>query len=639
MVVQLKHALIAALLLVALGGAACGEKHETKDFDDALPEAGTRPVIYQLVLRLFSNVKNVNEWDGDLAVNGVGKFAHLDETALAALQELGVTHLWLTGLLQQATNTDYSHLASPQPADDPDILKGKAGSFYAIKDYFDVCPDYALDPDARLDEFSELVGRIHDAGLKVLIDFVPNHVARTYQSDVRPELDFGAADDATVFFSPQNNFFYLVDPPGQVLHLPEPAQWPRPAGADGTLETEDNDGDPPGDVPKATGNNQTAVELSEFDWYETIKLNYGFNFVTGETSYEPIPDTWQKMDDVLAYWQGLGVDGFRCDFAHYVPVEAWQYLIGGARERDGGVYFFAEAYQGDAPPGFTFENLLKAGFDAIYDDAAYDTLKGVFCCGHWANDLETILNGQSDYLKRHQLHYAENHDERRIASPVVAGDNPDGSGFGSYQAGRPVSALLYLLSTGPLLLFNGQEVGEEAAGAEGFGGDDGRTTIFDYWTMPRVAQWVNHYQFDGGQLEPGRRALRRWYADLIALAAQPGFATGDFYSLQYLNKDNWRYSSGQYVFSFLRYDTTAGAAWLVVANLSNINHGFDLRVARQAIGFMGFDAEHGKLVFQDVFDADKAPLTVAAKSSETKGIPIALTPYEVEIYAITWEAD
>ena len=642
MVVQLQHPLsrlIAALLLLLLA-TACGEKHETADFDQPPAASGDRVVIYQLVVRLWSNVKNVNQWDGDLITNGVGKFEHIDQAALDAIKELGVTHLWLTGVLQQATNTDYSYLDPPQPADDPDILKGKAGSFYAVKDYFDVCPDYALDPGDRLAEFAALVERAHQADLKVIIDFVPNHVARTYDSDVRPDLNFGANDDPTVFYAAQNNFFYLVDPPGQVLQLPEPSHWPRPAGADGTLASEDNDGDPPGDVPKATGNNQTLAELTENDWFETIKLNYGFDFVTGEYAYDPEPSTWRIMDEVLAYWQNLGVDGFRCDFAHWVPVEAWAYLVAAARARDPEVFFFAEAYQsGDAPPGFSFTNLLKVGFDAVYDDSSYDILKGVYCCGRWANDLEEALNQNGDFLTNHLLRYVENHDERRLASPVVEGENPDDSGCGSYQAGKPLAATLYLLGPGPILLFNGQEVGEEAAEAEGYGGDDGRTTIFDYWTMPRVAQWINNFAFDGGQLEPGRRELRQWYADLIALAKQPGFATGNFYSIQYVNKDNWRYSSGQYVYSFLRYDVDAGAAWLVLANYSNITHGFKLKIPADALINMGFAADSGTLYLADAFAPNKAPEVIAAKSVVKQGVDMELTPFGVEIYQITWEQD
>ena len=310
MVVQLEHVLIAGLLLASCKGGDGGT-------DPPPPDVEPRPVIYQLVVRTFGNTNGTNEWNGDMATNGVGKLVHVDERALAALGELGVTHVWLTGLLQQATNTDHS--GAGQPADDPDVLKGKAGSFYAVRDYYDVCPDYALDPARRMEELEALVDRIHAADMRVIIDLVPNHVARTYHSDIHPERDFGIDDDKSVFFSPSNNFFYLVDPPGQVLTLPEPSHWPRPEGGDGTVDAEDGE---PGDVPRVTGNNVTSPSPSESDWYETVKLNYGFDFTTGETAYDPVPDTWLKMDQIIAYWQEKGVDGFRCDFAHYVPVEA-----------------------------------------------------------------------------------------------------------------------------------------------------------------------------------------------------------------------------------------------------------------------------------------------------------------------------
>lgn len=637
MVVQFKQLLTALCLAMFFWVLifSCAEEHKTDTPGGSGEQPGDRAVIYQLVVRTFSNITATNQTDGDLYTNGVGKFAQIDDTALAALAELQVTHIWLTGVLQQATDTDYSFLDPPQPADDPDILKGRAGSFFAVKDYFDVCPDYALDPQNRLSEFVDLVDRIHEAGMKAIIDFVPNHVARTYDSDVKPELNFGAEDNASVFFTPQNNFFYLVDPPGQVLSIPEPTNWPRPSGADGTVETEDNDGNPPGDVPKATGNNQTSAILSEFDWYETVKLNYGFDFITGETYYEPIPDTWTKMDEVLAYWQGKGVDGFRCDFAHWVPVEAWQYLIDNARARDPQVYFFAEAYEsGDGPPGFSLTNLIKVGFDAVYDDQTYDTVKGIFCCGKWANDIDDVLS--DDYLTAHLLHYAENHDERRIASPVKSGESPDSSGFGSFQAGVPVAGLLFLLGPGPILIYNGQEVGEEGAGVEGFGGEDGRTSIFDYWTMPQMAKWVNGYLYDGGGLDTARIALRQWYATVLSLAGEPGFADGKFYSIQSFNKDNWRYSSGQYVYSFLRYDNDSGDAYLVVANFaSDVSHSFDLLIPAEAVTFLGHDPEEGSLSFQDVFEPEKASVVVETKRVSDKGIEITLSPYELSVYQIT----
>ena len=106
-----------------------------------------RPVIYQLFVRHFGNTNETRKPNGTLAENGVGKFADINAAALDSLRDLGITHVWLTGVLQQATRTDYTAIG--QPADDPDICKGRAGSPYAIKDCFDVCPDYALDPARR----------------------------------------------------------------------------------------------------------------------------------------------------------------------------------------------------------------------------------------------------------------------------------------------------------------------------------------------------------------------------------------------------------------------------------------------------------------------------------------------------------
>jgi glycosidase len=619
--------------LLALVPACSDPPDEHANNDQEVEAVEPRPVIYQLVVRLFGNVKNENQYNGDLVTNGVGKFAHINDAALTSLKDAGATHIWLTGVPQQATATSYPNIG--QPADDPDVLKGKAGSFFAIKDYFDVSPDYALDPAKRLEEFEALVDRIHDHDMKVVIDFVPNHVARTYDSDIKPELSFGADDDTTKFYDPQNNFFYLTDPPGQSLSLPNPDHWDRPPGADGTLEVEDNDGTPPGDVPRVTGNNQATASPSVNDWYETVKLNYGYDFTTGTENYDPIPDTWKKMDAVLAYWQQMGVDGFRCDFAHLVPLEAWRWLIEEARERDPDVYFFAEAYlTSQGVPGFSFSNMIQVGFDAVYDDASYDTVKGVFCCGRWASDLESNLPG--DFLFDKSLRYTENHDERRIASPLVDGENPDDSGFGDMEAGKPVSTLLYLLGSGPILVYNGQMVGEPAAGVEGFSGDDGRTTIFDYWTMPRVAEWVNDHKYDGGQLSQDRKALRAWYVDLIELAQQPGFASGNIYVLQGANADSEGYTGGQWLFSFVRYDVERDVQWLVVANLSDQARETSLKLPREVLEFTEVPPREGTTRGTPALDEQAEAIEIENRWISSQGFDVSIPALTTRVYRLEW---
>ena len=327
------------------------------------PGVGPRPKIYQLFLRQFSNTNETRKPNGTLAENGVGKFRDLDTRALKALREFGVTHLWLLGVLRQATATDYSSIGLP--ADDPDLLKGLAGSPFAVRDDFDVCPDYATDPARRVEEFRALMDRAHREGLKVLIDFVPNHVARSYRSVVKPELSFGVNDDRTRFFAPNNNFYYLEGQPPLRLPTVKDGEAVSPTckvlgGCDGLFEGEREHG-------KVTGNNVVSWTPGLGDWYETVKLNYGFDFRQGRqgpreypTAAEPdkpIPDTWHKMDAVLEHWQGLGVDGFRCDMAHWIPMEFWRWAIDRARERKAGTLFVAEAYDND-PNKLTEGNVL-----------------------------------------------------------------------------------------------------------------------------------------------------------------------------------------------------------------------------------------------------------------------------------------
>lgn len=565
--------------------------------------APERVRIYQLLPRLFSNVNETRKPNGTMAENGVGKFNDINEAALASLRLMNFTHIWLTGVLAQCTATDYSEIGLP--ADDPDLLKGLAGSPYAIKDYFDVSPDYAHQPIERLAEFKALLDRIHENGLRTVIDFVPNHVARSYRSTIRPNLSFGANDDATKFFDSRNNFYHLA---GEPLRLPtmEGGRAVSPTCAvlgtcDGRFEREDKSA-------RVTGNNVTSPSPSLNDWYETVKLNYGYDFPSGRRHYPhagaadaPVPDTWLKMDAVLAYWQEMGVDGFRCDMAHMVPPEFWAWALGRARTRQPEVFFAAEAYDNDpmkvagANPlmaalndrrGNVMLDLLSAGFDAVYDDPSYKKLKSVYDGQGWANDLDEVKG--SDFLSQNALRYAENHDEVRIAGRDQWGN------LGA-AVGRPISAVLYGLGRGPVLLYSGQEVGEPAAGSEGFGGNDSRTTIFDYWAMPELAKWVNDHRYDGGRLSPEQKQLRAFYARLLALVGEPAFRDGELFPLNPANNQNPHYgrlagetASGHWLYSFLRRDAASSQSFLVVANLHGSETLRDVRVQfpREALDFL-----------------------------------------------------
>jgi glycosidase len=549
-----------------------------------------RPVIYQLMVRTFGNTCETCKPQGTLAENGCGKFADITAVALDSIKQLGFTHLWLTGVFEQASGTAYPN----RPADDPDILKGLAGSPYAIKDYFDVCPDYALDPDARLAEFKSLLDRCHSHGFKVIIDFVPNHVARSYASDVRPDLTFGADDDPQVFFDRDNHFFYLqAQHPGggAPLHLPTSAL----PGGDGRFAPESH-------IGRVTGNNVVSWSPSIHDWYETVKLNYGHDFTTGRvTSHLPgpqaapaeVPKTWRTMDAVLDYWQGLGVDGFRADMAHLVPMEFWRWALRRCRARNPRVFFAAEAYDNDPAKlcdGHVLDALIHAGFDAVYDDPSYDVLEGIYQSEKWANDLDPLtFTGR----RFHQsLRYGENHDEVRLANPHEWG----GHGM---LVGKPVCAVLFAMGRGPIMLYHGQEVGEPAADTGG--GTHARTSIFDYVSMPEFTKWVNAGKFDGGRLSAAQSNLRAWYGKLLHATRARAFTAGEFYGLNHANKANPAFGrlgdetvSGHWLYAFLRRESRTGQAFLVVANFhaSECLRGVRVRIpldARMFVGRIGDD--------------------------------------------------
>ena len=586
-------------------------------FADSAPAAPNKKIrIYQFLPRIFGNTNETRKSNGSIEENGSGKFSDLNETSLAEIKAMGFTHVWPTGVLQQATATDYASIG--EPADDPDLLKGLAGSPYAIKDYFDVCPDYADDPAHRLEEFQAMVDRVHKAGLKVIMDFVPNHVARSYQSTVRPELSFGAKDDSAKFFSADNNFYWLTPEAkpagkGPPLRLPTVDAKGNPTSPTCRVAKAPSDGlfAPESEHGRVTGNNLVSWEPDAGSWYETVKLNYGYDFTDpkkntrafphGDKQEIPIPDTWRKMDDIICYWQGFGVDGFRVDMAHMVPPEFWQWMIARARKRNPWVFFAAEAYNDDpakvpsgdplvAKSGNVMSDLLNAGFDAVYDDATYDKLKDIYEGEAWANDIDRL--NSIPQVFDNSLRYAENHDEARLAGKGQWGNI-------GMEVGRPVTALLFGLSRGPVMLYSGQEVGEPADGAEGFGGDDARTSIFDYWSMPEFAKWVNGKKFDGGRLSPTQASLRDFYSRLLHLVGEPAFLSGGFFPLNPSNIENPSYgrvpgeqASGHWLYSFLRRDPATGQKFLAVINLHRSRQFDDVRIALPpaALDLLGINA-------------------------------------------------
>jgi len=497
-----------------------------------------KPVIYQLLPRLFGNKQLASTPWGKMEDNGVGKFADINDQALIAIRQFGATHVWYTGVLEHASVTAYP--ADGIMGDHPTVVKGRAGSPYAIRDYYDVCPDLALDVRKRMNEFDDLVERTHGHGLRVIIDFIPNHVARVYRSDTTPPgvEPLGAGDDLSVTFHPDNNFYYL---PGEAFVAPASyvplGGKPHPA-----LEN------PYYEFPaKASGNDVFSAQPDAYSWFDTVKLNYGVDITgDGREYFDPVPDTWTKMRDILLFWVRKGIDGFRCDMAEMVPVAFWSWVIPQVKAEREDIDFIAEIYNADRYRTFVGE----AGFDYLYDKVLlYDTLRQIMRDQHGTTAISRIRNQLSGVGPR-LLHFLENHDEQRIASRHFAGD--------AWRAIPPM-VVSATIDEGAVLVYFGQEVGEPALDSSGFSGDDGRTTIFDYWHAPEHQKWMNHGQFDGGMLSADQRKLRECYSDLLHLASShPAIVCGEFAELV-SNKDA--------TFSYIRFH--GNERLLVVVNLSD----------------------------------------------------------------------
>jgi glycosidase len=530
------------------------------------PDKLEKITVYQVFTRLFGNQNTTNVIYGTAEQNGVGKFADFTPRALEALRDMGYTHVWYTGVLEHAVVRDYREYGIR--LDDADVVKGRAGSPYAIKDYYDVNPDLAIDVDRRLEEFDELVDRTHAADLKVIIDFVPNHVARDYYSDKKPAgvVDLGAEDDTSVRFAPNNNFYYL---PGEAFRVPEGYV---PIG-DNDFPTKDGKFD---EVPaKVSGNNAVTPQPSVNDWFETVKLNYGLDLDNDEAKhFDPIPRTWHQMLEILTYWAERGVDGFRCDFVQFTPHEFWGWAIPQVKEINPDIIFLAEIYV----PEWYDDYLTRGKFDYLYDKVQlYDTLRHLMTGSGSTDNLPGVwkaLEGQN----KHLLRFLENHDEQRIASRFFSGDP---------RYAIPAMAVSALWYTGPVMVYFGQEDGEPALGESGFGGDDGRTTMFDYWSVPEHLKWVNGGAFDGGGLSDAQRELRAFYRKLLHLSVErPSVRQGDFLDLHPYNRaqESPGYTDKQY--AFLRY--TVGEVLLVVTNFAEeATQGVELAIPDDALKIVG----------------------------------------------------
>ena len=535
-------------------------------------------IIYQVFTRLYGNRNTTRKEYGTIEENGCGKLNDFTPTTLKHIREMGVSHIWYTGVIRHATMTDYSAYGIPRQH--PAVVKGRAGSPYAITDYYDIDPDLATDVNQRMQEFEALVERTHQAGMKVIIDFVPNHVARQYHSICKPEgvKDLGEEDNPQNGFDPQNNFYYC---PGQrftpyfdLYHGETEPYLEEPA--------------------KATGNDCFHNAPGMNDWYETVKLNYGLDYYAGRVGhFSPIPNTWDKMTDILLFWASKGVDGFRCDMAEMVPAAFWHWATDKVKFRYPKMLFIGEVYN----PA-EYRNYLAAGFDYLYDKVGmYDTLREVIC-GRQSTHAITGAWQKTDDIRNHMLYFLENHDEQRVASGFFAGSGSKGI------PGLVVSALL---QQNPLMIYAGQEYGERGMDKEGFSGHDGRTTIFDYWSVDTLVRAATR------KLTAEEKALKEIYNKVCQIAVTEKAAVdGACFDLMYVNGHLHR----QY--AFIR--KAGSEVLLVVANFDELPVRIDVTIPAHAFDFLKIKEKNATTI--ELLSDKKGKITLKRDGA----IPLELEP-------------
>lgn len=582
------------------------DKNSSDKMTQSQPAPKNKEVVYQVFPRLFGNTNTNNKPWGTIDENGVGKFSDFSKKALKEIKDLGVTYIWYMGVPHHGVITDYSEYGISN--DDPDIFKGRAGSPYAVKDYYNVNPDLAENPENRLEEFQQLMKRTHDVGLKLLIDIVPNHVARNYEGKSTPEdsKPFGATDNTSVEYERDNNFYYV---PEAEFQVPNWENGYLPLGGDTNALSDRKFEEIPA---KWTGNGSRSPQPNINDWYETVKINYGvrpdgsydfdrlpedFNTKNHKEHFEfwsgkEVPSSWIKFKDIALYWIEMGVDGFRYDMAEMVPVEFWSYMNSHIKMKNADAFLLAEVYQ----PSLYREYLHKGKMDYLYDKVElYDSLKHIMQGHGWTDHIPKVQEGLQD-IEHNMLHFLENHDEQRIASPGFAGDA---------QKGKPAMVVSATISTSPTMIYFGQEVGEPGAEDAGFGKPT-RTSIFDYIGVPHHQRWMNDKKFDGGQLSEEEKSLRDFYKRLLNFTIASNALMGDYADIHYYNREHTE-NYDHRVLSFVRW--SEDEKLIVISNFdAHKEYSFELKIPNEII--QKWNVKNGKFDLKDALYGQESSLIV-----------------------------
>ena len=619
-----KRILVAGMAATVLF-SACKTKDLRMNTANEENTTNKKIVVYQVFTRLFGNKNTTNKPWGTIEENGVGKFNDFTDKALHEIKDLGVTYIWYTGVPHHALVGDYTAYGISN--DDPEVVKGRAGSPYAVKDYYNVNPDLAVNPANRLQEFEALIARTHKAGLKVIIDIVPNHIARKYEGKNNPEgvKDFGANDNINVEYSRNNNFYYI---PNNHFEIPDgdiPLNGEKNSMVDGFFDE---------NPAKWTGNGSRKVKPDQNDWYETVKVNYGIRpdgskdfpeLPSGfdQKSYQEhfafwqdkdVPDSWKKFKSIALYWTAKGVDGFRYDMAEMVPYEFWSYMNSAIKMKNPNVFLLAEVYNPNE-----YRNYIRLGkMDYLYDKVeTYDKLKDIIRGKSSPDGLSDIQKGMSD-IEHHMLHFLDNHDEQRLASPEFAR---------TPERGKALMVVSTTISTSPTMVYFGQEVGEAGNENAGFG-TRSRTSIFDYIGVPNHQRWMNEGKFDGGQLSESEKNLRDFYKRLLNFSINSTALMGNFQEIQTVNRQN-NQGYGESIYSYVRW--SENQKLIIVANFSSEKTSeFDLKVPTDIIS--KWNLKDGEYQFTDqLYKKNAVPLKVTNGEGIAK---VKISPSESFIYEL-----
>jgi len=622
---MIKSKFVAAGLAVSMLFSGCKTKDLKMSEVKQENSKEQKVVVYQVFTRLFGNKNTTNKPWGTIEENGVGKFNDFTDKALHEIKDLGVTYIWYTGVPHHALVRDYTAYGISN--DDPEVVKGRAGSPYAVKDYYNVNPDLAVNPANRLQEFEDLIARTHKAGLKLIIDIVPNHIARKYEGKNNPEdvKDFGADDNVNVEYDRNNNFYYI---PKVHFEIPDgdiPLNGEKNPMIDGFFDE---------NPAKWTGNGSRKVKPDQNDWYETVKVNYGVRpdgtkdfpeLPAGfdQKSYaehfafwqdKDVPDSWKKFKSIALYWTAKGVDGFRYDMAEMVPYEFWSYMNSAIKMKNPNAFLLAEVYNPNE-----YRNYIRLGkMDYLYDKVeTYDKLKDIIRGKSSPDGLSDIQKGMAD-IEHHMLHFLDNHDEQRLASPEFAG---------SPEKGKPLMVVSTTLSTSPTMVYFGQEVGEAGNENAGFG-TRSRTSIFDYIGVPNHQRWMNDGKFDGGRLSDSEKQLRDFYKRLLNFSIKSSALMGSYQEIQSVNRQN-NPGYDELIYSYARW--SENQKLIIAANFSSEKTSvFNLKIPSDII--LKWDLKDGEYILTDQLYSNKKNILVVKNGEGTVIVEIA--PSESFIYQV-----